>query len=224
MMDYIWFDDNTPILNQLPGNFKSAAILLNPFIQMPIGWEQIQQKNSYEHIYPSNLEIMKYGKPIMWKSVMQDSGFKNYKELAFVLKTSIWALRGVYEGPDLTKKIKHREGMYYPNADSVSVFLIEDFLKILSSKGAKYLNFSAPIDDKNGKKLISETTAFEINRITDKELILTDENLDFAFMSVYGSFMTIFLAVEENIDSIFKSMHWEGIICDNYTILNWYLL
>ena len=38
MLDYIWLDDKSPILSQLPNNFKSAAILLHPFIQMPFGW------------------------------------------------------------------------------------------------------------------------------------------------------------------------------------------
>ncbi|GMB75753.1 hypothetical protein BCER1_21540 [Bacillus cereus] len=39
MLDYIWLDDKSPILEQLPRNFKSAAILLHPFIQMPLEWE-----------------------------------------------------------------------------------------------------------------------------------------------------------------------------------------
>lgn len=223
MIDYIWFDDNIPILNQLPNNFKSAAILLNPFIQMPIAWEQIQQRKSNDDLCPSDIEILKYGKPLSWKHVMQENCFKDYRELALALKASVWKARKVYEGPDLTEKINHREGMHYPNADAVSAFLIEDFLKILSSNGARNLYFSAPIEDINGMKQISETTALEIGRITDQELILTDENLEFAFMSLGSSFITMFLAAKENIEGILGTMNWEGFICEDKTILNWYL-
>jgi hypothetical protein len=40
MSDYIWYDEKSPILSQLPKNFKSAAILLHPLIQMPLRWEK----------------------------------------------------------------------------------------------------------------------------------------------------------------------------------------
>lgn len=51
-MNYIWFNYETPILEQLPHPFTDAAILLNPFIQMPIGWTDLKRKNEYEHLYP----------------------------------------------------------------------------------------------------------------------------------------------------------------------------
>ena len=45
LLDYILLDDKSPILAQLPSTFKSAAILLHPFVQMPLGWEKSMRKN-----------------------------------------------------------------------------------------------------------------------------------------------------------------------------------
>lgn len=223
MINYIWLDDKTSIKNQLPSNFKSVAIILNPFIQMPIDWEHLQSKRQNEKIYPSNEEIIRYGKPALWSDIEQESGLKNHKELALALKTSIGALKNEYSRSDLEEKINLREGIYYPNEDFISVLLIEDFLKILSSKGANNIYFSAPINNRDGMLQLSTTAPLEICDITDKELILTDENLEFAFMSFYDSFITLFLAKEENISNIIQTMNWEAFICDNSTKVNWYL-
>lgn len=223
MIDYIWLDDKTSIKNQLPSNFKSVAIILNPFIQMPIDWEHLQSKRRNEKIYPSNEEIIRYGKPALWSDIEQESGLKNHKELALALKTSIGALKNEYSRSDLEEKINLREGIYYPNEDFISVLLIDDFLKILSSKGANNIYFSEPINNRDGMLQLSTTAPLEICDITDKELILTDENLEFAFMSFYDSFITLFLAKEENISNIVQTMNWEASICDNSTKVNWYL-
>ena len=56
LLDYIWLDDKSPILEQLPRNFKSAAILLHPFIQMPLGWEKSVRK---DHMSTSILALKK---------------------------------------------------------------------------------------------------------------------------------------------------------------------
>lgn len=87
MIDYIWLNDQTPILTQISDHFQSAAILFHPFILMPSGW---REKNKYKYLCDE--EVLKYGKPIGWKEVMYESGLCNLKELALAMKTSIGAL------------------------------------------------------------------------------------------------------------------------------------
>lgn len=225
MIEYIWLDDKRPILNQFPSNFKSAAMLFNPFIQMPFEWVQLQSENKYEHIYPiypSNEEILKYGKPVRWREIMQESGFENYKELVLAMKTSILALKKEYLRTDLAEKIDLRKGVYYPSEDCISPFLIEGIFEILSSKGANNICFAAPIDNEKGLLQINATSLLEICDLTDQELILIDENLDFAFMSVYDSFITLFLSKEKNISNVIEVMNWEAFICDEQTSIDWY--
>jgi hypothetical protein len=224
MLNYIWLDDKSSILEQLPNGFKAAAILLHPFVQMPLGWEESKRKNEDEHIYPSNKEILNFGKPVSWEQVMKDSDLKTLEELAIALKTSIGALRKEYAREDLADKLNlnFKQDLYYPTEDSTSVFLINDLLKVLSSNGANKFFFSDPIFDNSGLLKINNVTPLEICELTDKELILTDENMEFAFMSVYDSFITLFFAKDETINDIIQSMNWEAIICDKETNINWY--
>lgn len=224
MLDYIWLDDNSPILDQLPGHFKSAAILLHPFVKMPVGWGQNKRENEYEHIYPTDEEILKYGKPISWEEIIDKSELSTYEELAVALKTSIAALRREYAREDLADKLKSsiESDLYYPDEDFPTVFLVKDLLNLLSSKGTKILNYSDPILDKSDNIELKDLTALGVCELSLKELMITDENMDFAFMNVYDSFITITMAKDDNISDIVKSMNLEAIVCDKNTYINWY--
>lgn len=224
MIDYIWLDDKSPIINQLPRSFKSAAILLHPFIQMPLGWEQNKRKNEYEHIYPTDKEILLGGKPVSWETIIHQSGLKNPEEMAVALKTSIGALRREYAREDLAEKLNSsiKSGLYYPNEDFPSVFLITDLIKVLSSKRATQLSYSDPLLDQSGVLKIKHINSLEICELSLNELMIMDENMDFAFMNVFDSFITILMVKEDNINDIVKSMNWEAIVCDKNTYVNWY--
>ncbi|QXG63008.1 DUF2711 domain-containing protein, partial [Bacillus spizizenii] len=54
------------------------------------------------------------------------------------------------------------------------------------------------------------------------ELILTDKKMDFVFMSVYDSFINVFLAKGENVNELVQRMGWEAMICDESTYISWY--
>jgi len=225
MLNYLWLDDKSPILNQIPNSFKSAVILLHPFIQMPEGWTEIQKgKNPYKHIYPSDEEMLNLAHPVSWGTILQKSGLVSLEELAIALKTSIGALKRKYSRDDLAEKLNSslNADLYYPPEDYTPVFLIKDLLKVLSSKGAVTLYFSEPIGDTSGSLQINNITPLDICKLSGPELIMTDENMDYAFMSVYDSFITLFLAKDENLQEIVELMNWETIICDNQTYISWY--
>lgn len=226
MLDYIWLDDKSPILEQLPSNFKSAAILLHPFVQMPLGWEHSVRKKSYEHIYPSAEEIMQNGKSVSWEEMMSYSGLNSYTELAIAMLTSINAFSEEYKRDDLAKKLhsNFKQDLYYPTEDYTSIFLLQNLLKLLGSKGAKNLYFSEPIFDTNESLQINDTPPLNIWDLFYSEFIITDENMDYAFMSMFDSFTTFLLAKDENIEHIVQSIHTEAIICDRKTMIDWYFL
>lgn len=224
MLDYIWLEYRSPILNQLPNNFKSAAILLHPFIQMPMGWGENNRENEHEHIYPTDAEILQYGKPVSWRRMLHESGLTTLEELAVALLTSISALRREYAREDLAKRLNSsiKNDLYYPDEDFTTVFLINDLLKILASKGSKQLFYSDPLLDNSGILENKKIASLEVCELSLKELIITDENMDFAFINVYDSFITILMAKDEDIMDIVKSMKWEAIECDEKTYINWY--
>lgn len=220
--DIIWLNDESPIFNQLPNNFKSAAILLHPFIQMPVGWE-IKNREE-EHIYPTEEEILKLGKPIRWEKIMRSSSLTTFAELAVALKTSYYILNREYARDDLAERLDSSitSDIYFPNEDFPTIFLINDLLEVLGSKGAKQLNYSDPIFDKNGVLEIKNTTSLDLCNLSHVELIITDENMDFAFMNVYDSFITLIMAKAENIKGIVELMNWEAIVGNENTYINWY--
>ncbi|KQL40820.1 hypothetical protein AN960_06275 [Bacillus sp. FJAT-25509] len=224
MLNYIWLDDKSPILNQLPNGFNSAAILLHPFIQMPKDWEQNKRNNEYEHIYPSDEEILLLGKQVSWMSMMYDCGFTTFNEIAIALKTSIGAFKKQYIRDDLAEKLNThiKKDCFYPNEDYTSVFLIQDLKIVLESRGAKYFCYFDPLLDNSGVLEIEKLTSLDIGDLALKELIITDENMDFAFMNVYDSFITVFMTRDEKIDEIVDRIGWEAIICDDKTYIDWY--
>ncbi|MEH7096045.1 DUF2711 family protein [Neobacillus vireti] len=224
MLDYIWLNDKSPILNQLPNKFKSAVILLHPFVKMPLGWGKNNRKNDDEHIYPSDKDILEYGKPVSWKTMLHESGLTSLGELAIALKTSIGALRKQYARKDLAERLLSsiKDDLYYPNEDFTSIFLITDLINVLESKGANQLSYSDPILDKSGTINPKCITPLDFSELSLKELMITDENMDFAFMNVYDSFITILMAKDENIEEIVKVINCETIVCDKDTYINWY--
>ncbi|MGU3397424.1 DUF2711 family protein [Priestia aryabhattai] len=218
MLDYIRLDWDLPILPQLPNGFKSAAILFHPFIQMPYGWEKTKRENPYQHIYPSDEEMINLGEPISWIEVMSNSGLKSYKELSLALQTSTGALGYKYEREDLANLLNSYletiPDLYYPDSDCTSLFIIDSLLKVLCSKGANTLYFSEPIHDTNGSFKVIDISPLEIANLSPNESIITDENMDFAFMGIYDSFITLLLAKDTNIEDIIKSHNLEALICD----------
>lgn len=225
MLDYIWLNDETPILNQVPKEFKSVAILTNPFIQMPKGWAEEKRTNPNEHIYPDHDEILDLAKPVMWKNILENTDLVSLKEIALALKTSISALNENYARPDLADKLNLNfpEDLYYPNEDKISEFLIVDLIQFLRSEGAKRIYYSDPIFDNSGCLQLSEVTPSDLCNIYSKEVIITDEKMNYAFMSVYDSFITLFLTRNENPMNIVQRVGWEALRCDNNTYINWYL-
>jgi len=75
----------------------------------------------------------------------------------------------------------------------------------------------------NGSFEAQDKSPLEIGDLSPNDLIITDENMDFAFMSIYDSFTTLLLAKEINIENTIKPVNLEALICDKETSLSWFL-
>ncbi|MCU5224616.1 MULTISPECIES: DUF2711 family protein [Bacillus cereus group] len=84
------------------------------------------------------------------------------------------------------------------------------------------LDDKSPIFDTNGLLEVDNTTPLDIWDISNNELIITSEDNEYAFMSIFDSFTTLLLAKEENIEYIVQSMNVEAVICDKKTMIDWY--
>jgi hypothetical protein len=46
--------------------------------------------------------------------------------------------------------------------------------------------------------------------------------MDYAFLSVYDSFITLFLSKEQKIEEVINQKKWEALICGPKTYFSWY--
>jgi len=223
-MDYIHLTDECPIFAQIPTKFKSAALILHPFIQMPLEWEKKKKQNPFVHIYPSDEEMLELGKAISWGEVMGMSGLKTYHEVAIALLSSIGALSYKYTRQDLVNIIDNRlkPSIYFPLEDTTPVYVLEDVLSVLAKNGATTFHYSEPLLGMKGILSIEETKPLDIIELAEKELLLIDENEEFAFMNIYDSFVTLFMSTEEHIKEIIEERNWEAIVCNERTKTGWY--
>ncbi|WP_145035813.1 DUF2711 family protein [Paenibacillus sp. Y412MC10] len=225
MLDYIWIDDETSILNQVKGQYKYALIITNPFIQMPQGWYNNKKISGLEYTYPTNEEIIEYGKPVLWSQILKLTELEDLRSLALAMKTYISALNKFYARSDLMEKLKLglQEDVYLPNEDKISQFLIPTIIEVFKSRGITKIQYSEPIFDTSGEILVDDITIQNFYEMAPSEIIVTDETNDTAFLSVYDSFITLMLTNDINTKETILSAGWEAIGCNEDTMINWYL-
>lgn len=93
---------------------------------------------------------------------------------------------------------------------------------MLRYNGSNRFYYSEPIVENSG---FLDTTEANLRMVLDEaaaELMLTDEKMDFVFMSVYDSFINVFLAKDEKIHDMVQGMGWEAMFCDESTYISWY--
>lgn len=79
-------------------------------------------------------------------------------------------------------------------------------------RGGRRINYSDPVFDKSGWLKIGEINTLDISEITHSELVITDVNSNFGFMTIYATFITLFFSNHENISEIVELMGGEAII------------
>ncbi len=149
--------------------------------------------------------------------MMSCSGLHSYADLAMAMLTSISALSEEYKREDLAEKLHSnlkKRSLLSNRRLYVYIFYYTNYLNSSVLKVQKNLYFSEPILDTNGLLQVNNTTPLDIWDISNNELIITGEDNEYAFMSIYDSFTTLLLAKEENIEYIVHSMNVEAIICD----------
>lgn len=222
-MEYIWLDDKSPILQQVSSSFKSAAILLHPFVQMPTNWTENKKNSPFAHVYPNVEEHLNLGRPVQWNGIMKLTGLCSYKEIAISLMTSISSFTPAFANEEIAKRLNDglNEDLYFPTEDSISIYLFKNIIQLYKSIGTSTIKYSDPINDVNGSLDISSVTPEFLDNIAMGECIFTDENNEIAFLSVYDSFATIMLYKNKHIDELIQ-LKFENIICDNNTRIDWY--
>lgn len=222
MLETLHFEEGVPILRQLPKPFTSAAFLLHPFVLMSDGWEEQKRKRPYEHIYPSDEEIIAMGRPVSWKTVMTVCGLRSEKETALALMSAVTALREEYALPESARLFNRlHPDLYLPSDDVTSPFLIPGLLDVFRSKGIKRCTYYEPVEEK-GIFSLNQTAASDVCGLLRADMIIADEKRRAAFMSIYDSFTTLFLMEDQDMPTVIRAMNWEAGICSDTACINWY--
>ncbi|WP_324659503.1 DUF2711 family protein [Bacillus velezensis] len=222
MLETLHFEEGVPILRQLPKPFTSAAFLLHPFVRMPDGWEEQKRKRPYEHMYPSDEEIIAMGSPVSWQTVMTVCGLRSEKETALALMSAVMALRDEYALPESARLFNRlHPDLYLPSDDVTSPFLIPGLLDVFRSKDIERCTFYEPIEAE-GLFSLNQTAASDVCGLLRADMIIADEKRRAAFMSIYNSFTTLFLMEEQDMPSVIRAMSWEAVICSDTACINWY--
>ncbi|MCR6605030.1 DUF2711 domain-containing protein [Bacillus amyloliquefaciens] len=222
LLETLHFEEGVPILRQLPKPFTSAAFLLHPFVLMSDGWEEQKRKRPYEHIYPSDEEIIAMGRPVSWKTVMTVCGLRSEKETALALMSAVTALREEYALPESARLFNRlHPDLYLPSDDVTSPFLIPGLLDVFRSKGIKRCTYYEPVEEK-GIFSLNQTAASDVCGLLRADMIIADEKRRAAFMSIYDSFTTLFLMEDQDMPTVIRAMNWEAVICSDTACINWY--
>ncbi|MEH7873268.1 DUF2711 family protein [Bacillus velezensis] len=222
MLETLHFEEGVPILRQLPKPFTSAAFLLHPFVRKPDGWEEQKRTRPYEHIYPSDEEIIAMGRPVSWQSVTTVCGLRSEKETALALMAAATALRDEYAHPESARLFNRlHPDLYLPSDDVTSPFLIPGLLDVFRSKGIKRCTYYEPVEEK-GIFSLNQTAASDVCGLLRADMIIADEKRRAAFMSLYDSFTTLFLMEDQDMPSVIRAMSWEAVICSDTACINWY--
>ena len=210
-MFYIWLDHTRPVLGQTPKQYKCAALLLHPFVQMPDGFEG----------NASLQEQMQYGKPITWHQVMELCDFQTFDEILLALLTQSLAIGVPYARLDLAQKLNSAlpNNILLPTDDRISPFLWYPFLALIHRKDWNQLYWSSPIQKRSTTIPLDFVTTEFFHNLPNGECLLADSELRFVCMSRLDAYVTVFLSQDDEIEQLLQALPVEAIICDDATML-----
>ncbi|KMY44333.1 hypothetical protein AC622_08790 [Bacillus sp. FJAT-27916] len=185
--------ENDPFLNGLPNGYKFAACIFYPFVKMQNDWK------SEDDTYPTNEDLLRFGKLLSWEEIRKDSGLNNISEMSIAVTAAAVLADGyfgrkIYQRPDLAKKLDESltENILYPMMDQISVFLIHRILSVLASKGAKSIKY-ATLYGEQGTHEIKDLNLETINLLCDDIITISDDNEELVFTCYFDEVQALFL-------------------------------
>ncbi|MCH7322577.1 DUF2711 domain-containing protein [Solibacillus sp. MA9] len=210
-MHYIWIEHIDPILSQIPDYYKSAALILHPFVEMPEHFIQ----------YPTTEQQMQYGKPVRWETICQLCHFKRKEDVLLALLSDSDALLEPYARPDLVEQL-HKylpKNIFFPTSDETSPLLWPAFLKLLIKSNSKKLYWSSPIIQQSSVLPLDFVEPELFVNLPEQELLVSNETMSIVWLSRFDSFVTTYLSNTALNVPLLKSLALETIICDENTPL-----
>jgi len=175
--------------------------------------------------YPTDEEIYKSGKIITWDSVVKGAGLADYSDLNKALRTSIGAVRKIFQRPELTDKLNNfteSKNIWHPTEggfDTLSKIAIYKAFKILSKTQIvltdEFYETTSSLD-------LEKITEFEfIEKVSYKDYYLYSTDKEILFAIEWDSFFFLIATVNENMKQIIEANLFEGFLCNDQTQHDW---
>lgn len=210
-MNYTSLNYTEPILTQIPKTYKSAALLLHPFVQMP---KDFGKKASLQ-------EQLQYGMAITWHEIMELCDFQSLGDVLLALLTQSLAIGAPYARLDLAQKLNNTlpKNILLPTHDKISPFLWSPFLKAIQRNKSSQLYWSSPILRRSITIPLNLLTADFFFNLSNQDCLLADAQQQFVWISPLDGYATVFLSYEAEIESLLQLLKIEAIVCDESTML-----
>ncbi|MEW8970014.1 MAG: DUF2711 family protein [Mesobacillus sp.] len=207
--------EKDPVIHLLPDGYKSAAVIFSPFFKMPDGW------NSPDA--PSDEEVYKFADRVSWKEVQIRTRFDRIADVSIGVTAYVTGGCGIniYKRMDLFEKIQKAidPDVFFPYEDQFSVLLIDDILKVLTSKGATRILYNKLIEGE-GEFELKELTLDQKLFLCSGPMFLMDEHKEFGFTCYFDEASMVFFTKEDNF-KCFKSTAFEGVYLEKETPIIW---
>jgi len=175
--------------------------------------------------YPTEEEIFKKGKIITWETILKGAGFTDFSELNKALRTSIGALRPVFQRLELRDKLNNytdKQGIWHPTEgsfDTISKAAIYKTLKIL---GKSKLVLSDEFYEETSILELDNLTEFEFTeKVSFKNYYLYSIDKEILFTIEWDSFFFLIATDSKKMTQIIEENLFEGFLCDEKTHHKW---
>ena len=175
--------------------------------------------------YPTDEEIYKSAKIITWDTVVKGAELADNSELNKALRTSIGAVRKIFQRPELTDKLNNltdSKNIWHPTEggfDTLSKIAIYKTFKLLGK------NQIVVTDE-----FYETTSIIELDRLTELELVETVNFKDYYLYSTdkellftieWDSFFFLIATDTEKMKQIIEANLFEGFLCNDQTQHEW---
>lgn len=241
---YLYPEEETPVLKHY-SEFDNVYVGLLPFFKLDkehcdsksskkvISLEEARKKDEiFEKIenysnmtiyssndcYPTEEEISKIGKKLLWNEIIQGSKLNDYRELNKALMTSIGAFKKILERQDLLKILNQysdKNNIWHPTEGTFDFFTISSIFELLTLNGIE----EVVVEDEfyENKKTIDLTRSNKgdfCEKIDCKDYYIYDRNKSILLAISWDNFF-YFVAINEKVFSrkIIET-HFEGFWAD----------
>jgi len=175
--------------------------------------------------YPTDEEIFKTGKIIIWKTILKEAGLTDFSELNKALRTSIGAVRPIFQRPQLRDKLNNytnRQSIWHPTEGCFDTFSKIAIYKTFKLLGKNQIVVTDELYETTSSIEIDQLTDFEFSeKIRHKDYYLYSIDKEILFTVEWDSFFFLIATEIKKMKQIIEQNLFEGFLCDEKTQHEW---